>query len=210
MITDLTLLTCNYNTNDLLLTMLKTFFCNIQQLIPIIIVDNSDREPISKLCKTLFTVIDNTNYQITGNYNQPSKNHSASIDYALKNLIETKYCLLCDTDIIFKGDIDKFIEYRHDYNVIGTIQETGVPPERIVPFCCLIDIKKFKDDNINYYDPKRCIKNAVSGIITNGYEYDTGASFYEDIKDSWKIKNITNTSDYYEHIGHGSFSNFKY
>lgn len=206
MISDLTLLTCNYNTSDMTIKMLESFFMFTQAPIPTVIVDNSDKEDLSIVCHKLFTVINNRNYKITGDYKQCSKNHAAAIDYALKNTINTKYCLLCDSDVIFKPDINKFIEFRHDYDIVGSINHEFIEPARLLPYCCIIDVEKFKSENRNYFDNARCIEpNIVLGKgHVNYIKYDTGASFYEDIKDSWKIKNFNDISNYYVHKGFGS------
>lgn len=203
---DITLLTCNFNTSDMTLKMLSSFFTFNKIDIPVVIFDNSDREPLSEICRKLFTVIDNRNYRITKEHNQCSKNHAATIDYALKNVIKTKYCLLCDTDVEFKNDFNKFLELRYDYDYIGHIAyDEFIKPDRIHPCCCIINVEKFNQENRNYYDPNRCIIPNFKTLAVNYVKYDTGASFYEDIQNSsWKIKVVPVIKNYFVHYGFGS------
>ena len=215
MITDLTLFTCNYNNEDLTLHMLTSFYIQLGYYIPNIILDNSDITPLSENITKNCKVIDNQNYKITKNYGNISKNHCAAIDYVIKNLVTTKYVLLCDNDILFKPEIKLLLNLRHYYDCIGEINFDWCKPERLYPYCCLIDVEKFKNEKLNYFDDKRCIITLDKGIfydvinngkkvnIENRYLYDTGASFYEDIKNKWNILNI-DLSKFIVHYKNGS------
>lgn len=212
-IDELTLLTCSFNSNLLTTMMLKSFYKQVNKQIDIVIMDNSTKEFCTNDMKEVFNVIDNTNYKLTPNYNQVSKNHCASIDYALKNCIKTKYVLLCDCDILFKEKVKELLFSDINDDVIGQIGWDITPPNRLFPYFCIINVEKFKQEKLNYFDLKRCMllydrngnllpneKGAIRGI------YDTGASFYEDIKNTWKIKNI-NINEYIVHLKGACFRN---
>ena len=215
MITDLTIFTCNYNNESLTLHMLTSFYMQLKYYIPNIIVDNSDTMPLSNNITKNCNVINNQNYKLTKNYNNISKNHCATIDYVLKNLVRTKYVLLCDNDILFKPEIKLLLNLRHYYDCIGEVNFDWCKPKRLYPSCCIIDVEKFKNENLDYFDNKRCIITLDQGIhydiinnnkkvtIENRYLYDTGASFYEDIKNRWNILNIDLTK-FIVHYKNGS------
>ena len=200
-----TLLTCTFNNNLMTKCMLMSFFKQIKQIIPVVIMDNGTKEFCTDDMKDNFIVIDNTNYKLTPNFNQVSRNHCNSIDYALKNCIKTKYVLLCDNDILFKPTINNlFYEIDNkNYDCVGEIGEDYTPPTRLYPFMCLIDVEKMKQEKINYYDDNRILKNPY---ISN--TYDTGCSFYEDIKTKWNIKQI-NLEDYIVHLKNGTYKGYK-
>lgn len=203
--TDLSLLTFNYNTPKLINSLLISFFNWYKNDIQVVIFENSDKIYLSNAYYKLFNVIDNKNYKITNNQNGISRNHCACIDYALKKLIKTKYCLICDSDITFLADVNKLIDLRYNYDIIGHITyEEYVKPERIHPCFCIIDVEKFNNEYLNYYDPTRCIVPNLINLKRTYIKYDTGASFLEDIKNKWKIKHIDNTNDFYIHHGKGS------
>ena len=202
MLNDITLLTANFNNSYMIMKMLESFMLMVKQYINVVIIDNSDKIPVRNTLKELFTVIDNTNFKLTPNYNQGSKNHAASIDFALQNCINTKYVLLCDSDILFKYEFKNFLDLRHKYDAIGNILVNSfVLKERLDPCCCIFDVEKYKMNKINYFDNNRCIEPNIPGME----QYDTGASFLEDIQNAkWKIKTIHQPSLYYAHFMDGT------
>ena len=201
---NLTLLTVNFNSNYMTFMMLKSFFKCIGDNFNYLIVDNSTNLNYS-LVNSGMNVFDNTNNHITGNYGQCSKNHASTIDFALNNLIKTKYVLLCDNDIFFKKSILSILPEREKYDCIGEIGWDDAPPNRLFPYFNLFDVEKFKKEKVHYFDPKRIIEPPPVGRYvgprgsgTKCWYRDTGASFYEDIKDSWNIKQIK-LNDYIVH-----------
>lgn len=194
---NITLLTVSFNNNLLTGMMLKSFQKYIGKLPEVVIIDNGNKIPIDNDLKSCFTVIDNFNQKITGNYNQCSKNHCSTIDYALKNLIKTKWCLLVDNDILYKPSLKSFLENlnENEFDCCGEIGWDDAPPERLFPYFCLINVEKFKNEKLNYFDNNRCIGPESKEIGRRGHGTkcwykDTGCSFLEDIKYKWKIKQI--------------------
>lgn len=204
-INEITLLTVSFNNNVLTTMMIKSFYkqvCEVETLI----IDNGTFQPVSSDMKELFNVVDNTNQKITGNYNQCSKNHCSAVDYALKNCVKTKWCLLVDNDVLFKSDVKKLLEELKDseFDCCGEIGWDDAPPIRLFPYFCLINVEKFRNENLNYFDNDRCIGPGSKEVGKRGpgtpcWYKDTGCSFLEDIQNSWKIQEIK-LSDYIVHL----------
>lgn len=190
---DITLLTCTFNNNILTSLMIKSLFKQLKREIPVVIMDNGTKLKCTNGMKEVFEVIDNTNYKIIPNYNQVSRNHCASIDYALKNCIKTKYVLLCDNDILYKPGLDLFfekIDKIQNLNCVGEISKIKGSVKRVLPFFCIMNVELFK--TINYFDKNRCMNHCITifnqngeyngrKLLNNKIIYDTGASFYEDL-----------------------------
>lgn len=190
---NVTLLTCTYNNNLITKMMLMSFFKQLGFEIPVIIMDNGTKVFCDEDMTSVFNVIDNHNNKLTGKFDGPSKNHCVSIDYALKNCIKTKYVLLCDNDVLFKPELKTFFQFldtfEEDIDCVGEVGWDRTPPNRLYPYFCIINVEKLKKDKINYFDNKRCIGN---WRVRN--KYDTGYSFYEDIKKKkWKLIKINMT-----------------
>jgi len=187
-LSDLTILTISFNNNLLTGMMLKSFHKQVGELPNVVIVDNGNKIPVDDSLKSCFNVIDNFKNKLSNQPLRSSSQHAWAIDYALKNCIKTKYCLLVDNDILFKPDVKDFLIYycSDSFDTYGQIGWDCTPPNRLFPYFNLINVEKFNSEKLNYYDSKRIIKNSR---IKN--MYDTGYSFYEDIKKrGWKIKNI--------------------
>lgn len=202
---NLTLFTCTFNNNLLTKCMIMSCFKQFGVLLPVVIMDNGTKELCTDDMKNTFKVIDNSNFKLTKNYNQISRNHCASIDYALKNCIKTKYVMLCDNDILFKSDIKKLIEFLNTFEKIDACGEIELSKRgyRLFPFFCIINVEKMKLENINYFDDKNCMNDLETNFDENGnWEsnkriseildgLDTGGSFLNEIKkNNWDIKEI--------------------
>ena len=209
---DITLLTVSFNNNILTGMMLKSFQKQVGKLPEVIIIDNGNKIPVDNGLKSCFTVIDNFNHKLLTDENQTSRNHSKSIDYSLKNLIKTKWCLIVDNDILFKPEIKNFLNNLDDtkYDCIGEIGYDTKPPNRLFPYFCLINVNRFKLDKLNYFDRNRIIAYTMPGHMDFKKEnfYDTGYSFYEDIKNKWNIYEIK-LNDYVNHCKNASFKSAK-
>jgi len=218
MINNITLCFCSFYNNKLSALLIKSLFKQLGEQIPVVIVDNGNKELITEDMKSVFSVIDNSNYNITGNQNQNSRNHCAAVDYALKNCIKTKYVLLTDSDILFKTSVKNLIHtFDNNVDIVGEIEGNN---SRLKPMFCIINIERFKKENMDFYDPKRCMNNFTSIWDANGnyvkdiihpdkWYGDTGASFLWDAqRNNWNIKRIK-MNDYIEHYGRGSFAKGK-
>lgn len=214
---NISIFTVNFNNMYATCNMLYSFYNNINYNIPIYIIDNSTiLEKNISIIYDNFNIIDNRNFKLLPNLNDISKNHSLTIDYALYNVIQTDYVILCDYDIIFKKNINDILNNFNEYDIIGTIEDGYVPPLRLTPVFCILNVKKIKENNIRYFDNNKCkvpitpfkkrtfIYDKYYDIDTVFY-YDTGSSFLEEIlRRQWSLKNIV-PDLYYEHfdgLGH--------
>lgn len=180
--------------------MIRSFEKNVGLPIDICILDNGTTELCSDIMKSQFTVFDNTNYKFTKSYACRSTTHAKSIDFAFKNFIGYDYVILCDNDVIFKPSAKKLIQEfcNSDYDALGEVGWDLVPPDRLFPYFCIINLNKFKEQGINY-----------ARFIGHG-KYDTGCSFYEDIfKLGWKIKKVK-INDYIIHLKGATLRNKDY
>ena len=206
---NISLLTCTFNQHLLTKMMIMSFFKKIDNLIPVIIMDNSTKTFCPDDLKKQFTVINNTNFKLTPDYGQVSKNHCASIEYALKNCIKTKYVLLCDNGILFKptivelfNEINKF----EDFDVIGEIGCDSTPPNRLFPYLNFINVDKLKKDNISYFN-ETDMKCKPVGTRLDCIYNDTGSTFLHNIKDKWKIRELK-MDNYIVHLRGASYNPF--
>ncbi len=206
---DVTIITANYNNSTLTRIMLMSLLK--KQVYPrIIVIDNSNTEffAINDSERRLgIQLIDNRNYQLTKNWGvgELSKNHAHSLAYAM-NMVNTKWTVLCDNDILYKPSIyNLFTEISTtDYDIIGEVGYDAVKPNRLFPYLCAINMESYHRDNLNYFDPTRCM---VIGRDENGMEchlYDTGYSFYVDaLQKQQRIKCIK-LNDFCIHYLHAS------
>ena len=202
LLNDITLFTCTFNNNLLTKCMIMSCFKQLKNDIPVIIMDNGTTEICTEDMKEVFKVIDNTNFKLTKNYNQVSRNHCSSIDYALKNCIKTKYVLLCDNDVLFKPSLNEFFDFLDTFDEIDCVGEIGwdfAKGDRLFPYFCIINVEKMNKENLSYFDNNSFVENSNKAIIKN----DTGYSFYELIKNNWNIKQIK-LKNYIVHLGGAS------
>lgn len=195
---NITFLTATFNVHTFTLNMLKSLYALLGNKLPQIkILDNSTSNFFPIIRNDFIDVIDNTNFKHTKNYNQPSKNHCSSIEYAF-SLIKTKYVLLFDNDIIFKQNFIDFFNSYEDYNIIGEIGYDIIEPNRLFPYLCLIDLEFCKKNNIHYFDNSRCMENGIM---------DTGCSFLLDCQSKNAIINNVHINDFIIHLKGGTLRN---
>lgn len=188
----------------------------------IILFDNSTTRPFVE--HSLFNIDykDNTKGQlinfdtVLNNYpidtfiknlnNLGSAKHALSIDYVIKHLDVDEVCLL-DSDILIKKPLDFF---DSTYITIGELSNDKQilfnnkrRMQRIFPHCQYINVNQIRGKNISFFDANR-----ITGIDISPLDYDTGASFYEDVKNE-KIKFIR-LDDYVIHFGAASWENKNY
>ncbi len=183
---DITLISCSYNTPEVTLTMLRSFFKHHKET-KVLIVDNSTNNETENLLKI---------YNVPYIRNEGGL-HLQSVDILLSN-IKTKYALLVDTDVIFYKDhtliFDKFKEMK--LSLLGEIcgdRGGKLIHNRVHPWHCFIDVDSIKNNNIKFYNPVK--QFSVSEKI-----YDVGCTFFEDVKNcNLKIGNIKLEGSYFKH-----------
>jgi hypothetical protein len=94
-----------------------------------------------------------------------------------------------------KKDISELFD--NNFIWVGDVENWG-GTDRVLPYCCFINVDMCLSHNIKYFDGKR--------IITlnkpKGKKYDTGASFYSDTKELPHKK--INYCHYILHLDNGS------
>ena len=159
---------------------------------------------ITPVDKTIFKELDalpKSKYFIqAGNYN--SARHTKTLDWILKNSKED-CCLLLDSDVIIRTDFKNLLEefVTNDYFLMGYERTSYIKP-CISPWACFINLKRFRELNLNYFDFNRIL------YVNDNLSYDTGASFFEDAKAlKLKIKTLPDNSFYYHFKGGSVFKN---
>lgn len=192
----------HYNTPRLTECLVRSINLFVKDAI-IYIFDNSDKDPFTAEFDNVM-VIDNTKGELinfdewlenyperintsAGRNGYGSAKHAYSVQKCIE-LIDENFILL-DSDILLKKDISDLI--NDEYAFVGGTEywkaRTGIAKhtkERAIPYICYINVEKCKERGIKYFDDKR-----IYGLTQNGDNYDTGASFLEDIKENelvWK------------------------
>jgi hypothetical protein len=195
---NITLASCSYNTPDVTITMLKSFFKHHNQTNVLICENSSNDDTVNLLTEHNVNFIRNKGGL-----------HSPSVDLLIESC-KTDYMLLVDTDIIFlKNHQDKFnIVKQMDLTLMGEVcGDRGGKAlyNRVHPWHCFINVKHVRDNNINFYDYDRQIKR------DGGKIYDVGASFFEDVRKSkLKVGNVVLQDSYYKHYEGMSWRTLKY
>lgn len=216
---DITLLTCTFNNNTLTKCMIMSFFKQTGLFVPVVIMDNGTVESCTDDMRSVFTVIDNTNFKLTPDFKQVSRNHCASIDYVLRHCVKTKYAILCDNDILFKPKIKDLLAFLDRYDSIDAVGQIELSKRgyRLFPFFCIINVEKMKKMNVRYFDENNCMNNLETKYDNTGHwlsnkilsntpcGLDTGGSFLTEIKQKkWDIKEIK-INDYITHFASASW-----
>jgi glycosyltransferase involved in cell wall biosynthesis len=178
---ELTLLTCNYNTPELVKNLLKStkhFSGEFEEFI----VDTGEH----------YT------YQHS-DIHLPNFSHGEAVTEAL-DWIKTDYVLLVDSDIIFYKDIfpifEKFKKSEAALlgNVSGDRGGKRLHP-RVDPWFCFINRKLLKGKGIKFFDGKRTKKSRGTEIV-----YDVGSTLFEDVmKNDLSVVNFNGEGNYFKH-----------
>lgn len=190
----------------------------------IVVLDNSDQEKFVLDSRYVdgVHVIDNTSQkflhtfdimrmlsldkQILMSNRCASLKHCISIDYLI-SICPTQKLLIVDSDAMVKRKLD-FIE--SDAITVADLETTGVLDKRkhprrycgftrFAPYIQLFNVDKMRMLGLKYFDFKR-----MQGI--DGFrQYDTGASFYEDVVLKAQKYDVIDYTQYIDHLEHGSW-----
>lgn len=185
---DLTIVTCDYNTPELTKNLISSIRRHCSEVYNIIVV-NTGYENYK------------TEYQSEGVlvYNFLNSSHGNGVNYALNQLVKTRYVLLVDTDVLLLKDIAKPFEKFKQNNLTLMGEVVGnrggkLLKQRVNPWFCFIDLKQLKDNDIKFYDHYRT-KELKSDII-----YDIGSTMFEDcITNNLKIGDFKMEGIYFKH-----------
>ena len=210
MANDLAIITVNFNTPEYIFALNKSlrkynpwykeklivYDNSIKKVLPDVITDVLDVRYVEDKIYECLDKLPPSKYPAAGKYN--SARHTLTIDKILKEC-KADYCLLVDSDIIFKNNFQKLFEdfTKNDYFLMG-YKRTTYKKHCIAPWCCFINLKKFREYSLNFFDFNRII------YVNDNLDYDTGSSLYEDaIKNNLKIKELPDNS-FYIHFKGGS------
>lgn len=127
-----------------------------------------------------------------------SAKHSMTIEWLCNNLAEN--FVLLDSDVLLKKPVD-FCDDK--FVCCSDIMQIYKDIHRIKPMITYINVNLMHEKKIHFFDGRR-----MHGLVptnTRYHWYDTGASFYEDVKRVKGLKRI-NSSDYIVHYGCGSWN----
>lgn len=200
---DITLATCNYNTPDILTTMLKSWKeVNGDVTNKCLVIDNSTNDSSYKFLEK------NKIWHVKN----PGGTHPQGVQIAL-DMVKTRYMLLVDTDVILKKNLlELFTTYTSmNYTMVGEVcgDRGGFQLyRRVNPWFCLIDV-----DFINYYSIRFTDMNRIRESRSEGFflnkplavnsgmkQHDVGATFLEDVmRWSGTVYNVRLEDEYFKH-----------
>lgn len=194
---DLTLLICNYNTDDLVINLLRSVHMKCSELPKVVVMDTSTNfdSDLEKLNIPHFKA--------------RGFSHGEAVNLGLTK-VKTRYVLLVDSDVIFMGDLKKpFEKFKElDLALMGTIVgDCGGKKlyPRVEPWYCFIDLHKLKKHKIRFFDRKRSKKYEKTKV------YDIGSTMYEDvINHGLSVGDVDLEGKYFKHYGGMSWREQKY
>lgn len=196
---DLTLLTCNYNTTDLTINMLKSLKLTSSKLPEAIVINTSDSENSDLLQDN------NIPY-----FNYRGASHGEAVNLGLTK-VKTRYVLLVDTDIIFLKDfLPVFDRFKlGNFTLMGKVVGDVAGKKlysRVEPWYCFIDLYKLKINKIKFFDRDRTKNSKHSDRV-----YDIGSSMFEDIvSNNENIADVNLENKYFKHYGGMSWRTQKF
>ena len=197
------ILIVHYNTPHLTECLVRSINLFVKNAI-IYIFDNSDSKPFTAKFDNV-TILDNTMGQIIDfdkwldtiktKAHSDNKWASARHCYTIQKFIELikENFILLDSDVLLKKDISEL--YNDNYVYVGDI-EKWKGKERVLPYCCFINVKMCEEKNIHYFN-----KTYMVGLSPNN-KYDTGANFFIECG-KLPSKKICH-KDYIVHLDNGS------
>lgn len=189
---ELTLLTCNYNTPDLIGNLLDSSDI-ISMDFDILIIDTGDEQtyPLADI-------------------HLPNTSHGRGVNFGFMS-IETDYVLLVDSDVLFRKDIAPIFEKFKKSgaallgNVSGDRGGKRLHP-RVDPWFCLINMKLIRENGIVFFDEERTKASRGTSIV-----YDVGSTMFEDVmKHDLSVVNFNGEETYFKHYEGMSWRTGKY
>lgn len=199
---DITILTCNFNTSTLIITLLKSIIHTCHIIPKVLVVNTSTNIKESNILQS---------FKIP-HVNMIGGTHGEAVNLGLE-LISTKYVLLVDSDIIFLRDFNNILSkvISNGVTLLGNISNLtdnkSLYP-RIDPWYCIINNADLKFNNIKFFDPVKTKDSRNSG----GPVYDIGSTMFEDVSNlGLQIGNSKVLENkYFKHYGGMSWRSQKY
>jgi hypothetical protein len=178
---DLTIVTCNCDTPDLIINLKRSIEKHCSVLPKILVMDTGESSMMG-----------------IQNIKMLNTSHGNAVNAAF-DLVKTRYMLLVDSDVLFLKDIkqpyEKFKEggFVLMGEVVGDRGGKSLYP-RVNPWFCFIDLEQLKEHNINFYDHHRT-KEMKSERI-----YDIGSTMFEDVINAeLTVANAKMENKYFKH-----------
>jgi len=188
---DLTIISCNCNTPDLI-TNLFLSIKNVCKSVPKMFVVETGHRDSSYFVK--HTNFGDITYTI-----KFDSSHGEGVNLAMGR-IKTDYILLVDSDVLLSKDVkkpfDKFKESGAALmgNVSGDRGGKSLHP-RVDPWFCFMNLKQLKEHNIKFFDPIRTKRSRTESRI-----YDVGSTMFEDVMNAGlTVANVNLEGKYFTH-----------
>jgi len=204
MMTDLTLISCSYETPKIVETMLKSFVFHHPNIkTKLLIMENSKNDETELLLESYcFNFVKTT-----------GGSHARTLERAIKEC-KTKYALVVDTDIIFNQSIVPLFEDFKSKGVSLAGVECGDRGgfqfyTRTHPWFMFVDVENVNNNNISFVNMEKLERTGSVGFFfltadnfpkNDGLKYDVGATFREDIVEAGLI--VENRPDYELYFTH--------
>jgi len=209
---DITLITCNYNTPDLIKTLLRSWtFHNIDVTDKCIVIDNSSND------ETVPFLVENKIPHVINR----CELHHRGVQVAL-DMVKTRYALLVDSDVVFNDKL--YVELNwliaNEINLAGHVEgDRGghLLFKRVHPWFCFIDMDFVNFYGIRFTDPVRIRKTNSSMFFQHVPDckhypqkrYDVGSTFLEDVMlHKGKVLNRDYSGKYFTHYEGMSWHKF--
>jgi len=188
---DLTILTCNYNTPELIVNLLKSVKSTSSQLPNVVVMNTSEGN--SDL------LIENG----IPHFNFRNGIHGEAVNLGFQK-IKTRYVLLVDSDVIFLQDFSKAFErfksgkFTLMGKVVGDCGVVSLHP-RVEPWYCFIDLDVLKKHKIKFFDRDRHMQRHLQHVDTL---YDVGSTMFEDVlRNNLTVGDVDLSGKYFKHYG---------
>jgi hypothetical protein len=184
---NLTLLTCNYNTPDLIQNLLKSVKLHCPQIPKILVIDTGK--------PTLYSdMVEGAMY-----HTMEDETHGNGVNKGFE-LIQTDHVLLIDSDVLLYQDILPVYEKfkTGNFTLLGHVTGDRGGKKlypRVDPWFCFINLKHLKEHDIKFFDPIRTKKSRSEDRV-----YDVGSTLFEDVMNkNLLIANVNLENKYFKH-----------
>ena len=172
-----TIITCSYNTPLITECLLKSYSKYHPGNHRLILIDNSTNNETREMLES-YNIEYEKGEDVLGKAPKNSVwwSHHTGLDWAVKQC-KTPYCLILDTDILFRKNIIKFFEIFHKnsdkYVAMGEHMPKDIPKTikdgkvvkasskfilpRIHPCFMLLNVKFFNKHKLTFSQPNRCL-----------------------------------------------------
>jgi glycosyltransferase involved in cell wall biosynthesis len=194
---DLTIVTCDYNTPNLIKNLRRSIRFHMGENVKILVINTST-------INEKYEFPDITQVNISG------LTHGRAVNIAM-GLVDTRYMLLIDSDVLILNECNKpynrFLEggFALMGNVSGDRGGKKLFP-RVDPWFCFMDLHQLKNHDIKFFDEERTKKSRQLIRV-----YDVGSTMFEDVmKNGLLVANVQLENKYFKHYEGMSWRTKKY